>query len=67
MAAERSIQRRWRPKSLFRAALMEIARAVKVEMDMNGVIATAMGPSSVAFSIDVPPVTAVMTVQAANA
>ena len=45
---------------------MEMDRAIKVQIDIYGVIACATGPNSVAFVIVVPPVTAVMIVQTAN-
>lgn len=45
---------------------MEMARDIKVAADMNGVMPTAMGPSSLASRIVVAPVTAVTIVHTAN-
>ena len=45
---------------------MEMVRAIKVPIDMNGDRVLTIGGNSVALLIVVAPVTAVMTVQAAN-
>lgn len=66
MAAERIIHLRWLWNFLLRAALMEMARAVKDPIDMSGEMVLTKEPNSVALLIVVPPVTAVITVQTAN-
>ena len=53
-------------KSFFLAALMDMAKSIKVKGPMNLLISRDMGPSSLTLGIVVAPVTAVTIVAATN-